>query len=307
MPPDSRSRLRNWLASRLGGDGATARGAGRSIDRRAFVAWVGAGSVAAAVTAVVGTRGQQRDARTGPVAVADARGQVWVTGAGRRFGDGEGRLYDVHPTLARVDFLAADGRLDRSVALSNPTSLAVDARGAVLVLTLDGTLAAFDRDGAPRGERHPAGLVAPHDLAVGARGIAIANTLGHDVVVLDPAGAERQRIGRGELDGPSSVAWRDDHLYVADIGQRRVAVFDARGALVDSFGDGDGPLRAPRAIRLDARGHAFVVDRVAGGVFEFDRAHRLVGRVTPSGAAAEAHWVANGADGAIVVSCATPS
>lgn len=271
------------------------------MERRTFVAWVGVGGVAVAAGGLL--LGKKR-APIAPVAVGAA---VHAVGPGRRYVGHDGAAFDVFPTRDRVDFVARDGRVASSVELRTPVALVVDDDGGVRVLTFDGVVHGFDASGRARGAALAIGLAGAslagaEDLARGPDGaLAVAHTMGHAVVVVDRDGRERARFGRdvlNGLNGPTSVAWRDDRLYVGDIGNRRVVVLDARTGTVARVFEG---MRA-RAVRVDARAHVHVLDRVAGGVHELDMNGAYLGLKKPGPADARVHWLADAPDGALVYS-----
>ena len=98
-----------------------------------------------------------------------------------------------------------------------------------------------------------------------------------------------------------SVAADANAIYVAEVGAARVVVLDLAGrelAALGGYGRGPGQMLAPRCVRVDARGHVFVLDRVAACVHELDAAHRSVARhaIAPGSAV---DWLARDTDGAV--------
>ena len=69
--------------------------------------------------------------------------------------------------------------------------------------------------------------------------------------------------GQGQLNQPYGVAVRGNLLYVSDMGNNRISVFDLNGAFQGTFGSagaGNGQLRKPMAITIDATGRLYVCE-----------------------------------------------
>ena len=86
--------------------------------------------------------------------------------------------------------------------------------------------------------------------------------------------------GDGQLHRPASAAVdADGYVYVADWGNDRVQVFDSDGGFVQKLmGEGEAPryieklFWQPTAVKLDAHGRLYVVDRNRHRIQVYERA-----------------------------------
>jgi DNA-binding beta-propeller fold protein YncE len=224
------------------------------------------------------------DAPRKPLAVAAARGRVYVT-------DTEARRVFVFDLPRRRSF-AFGVRLQGE--LMKPAGIAVDARGGVYVVDA-GTrrLHVYDALGLHRktieGGRD---WTRPTGVAVDAAGDAIyvVDTGGidsdaHRVYAYDADGRRRFALGRrgaapGEFNLPVDAAVAPDGtLYVLDAGNFRVQAFDRDGRWLRAFGaagNGFGQFARPRGIAVDRSGLVYVTDASFGNVQVFDPHGRLL-------------------------------
>lgn len=224
------------------------------------------------------------DAPRKPLAVAAARGRVYVT-------DTEGRRVFVFDLPRRRTF-AFGVRLQGE--LVKPAGIAVDGRGGVYVVDSGARrLLVYDALGLHKktieGGRD---WVRPTGVAVDASGEAIylVDTGGidsdaHRVHAYDAAGRRRFVLGRrgaapGEFNLPVDAAVAPDGtLYILDAGNFRVQAFDRDGRWLRAFGavgNGFGQFARPRGIAVDRSGLVYVTDASFGNVQVFDPQGRLL-------------------------------
>lgn len=163
-------------------------------------------------------------------------------------------------------------RTPYGVLLHDGRALVCDMeQGALLELELaTNRLAPLALDGRAR-------MTKPVNLARADDGVLYVADLGRrQVVVLDGERRWQAEFGPwGEASRPVDVDVAGDELYVTDAGAACVRVL-ARADGVERRVLGQGVLRGPTNLALDADGNAYVVDTIDGRVAVFDRAGALV-------------------------------
>ena len=92
----------------------------------------------------------------------------------------------------------------------------------------------------------------------------------------------------GQFDTPVAIATGAGHVYVADFGNHRIQKFTTDGAYLSQWGTegtGDGQLRGPSGIALDARGDVLVTDFFNHRVLRFSPEGELKQQWGPVGGA----------------------
>lgn len=224
------------------------------------------------------------DAPRKPLAIAAARGRVYVT-------DTEARRVFVFDLPRRRSF-AFGVRLQGE--LVKPAGIAVDARGGVYVVDAGARrLLVYDALGlhkktieGGRDWTRPTGVAVDE----GGEAIYVVDTGGidsdaHRVHAYDADGRRRFVLGRrgaapGEFNLPVDAAVAPDGtLYVLDAGNFRVQAFDRDGRWLRAFGaagNGFGQFARPRGIAVDRSGLVYVTDASFGNVQVFDPHGRLL-------------------------------
>ena len=245
-----------------------------------------------------------------------AASRTMPLGEGLRIAAGRGGLvYVLDPGQKRLLQMRASGDPTPLPAPSqgwvDPSDLAVDSDGRLLVLDAGGFVAVYE---AARPtltlDLRPLGVYNPRGLAASAREILVADTGGGRVLILDRAGRMQATVGRrgngpGELTDPVDVA-RDAEggLVVVDAGNGRILRF-RRDGQVDAW-PRSGDRQGLTAERLDvgsdgavwvAGGGAREVWRLAPGAGP--RRHALTDEVEPEGLAV--------GDGRLWLTAARPS
>jgi sugar lactone lactonase YvrE/transcriptional regulator with XRE-family HTH domain len=160
-----------------------------------------------------------------------------------------------------------------STPVSNPSGIAIDRQGRVVVVTADrratvltlsklGRVDASWQDGVlGRGQAH-----APGGVTVDATGsVYVVDTLTSRVVKLSRSGAivhasGGEGSGPGQLLNPSSVAVdRSGNLYVTDTGNYRVVKYSPLGTPFAGWG-GSATFVRPSGVALDTEGDLYVAD-----------------------------------------------
>ncbi len=218
-----------------------------------------------------------RDSFSKPMAVAAARGRVYVS-------DTEARRVFVFDLPRRRTFsfgLRLDGQLKK------PGGLAIDGRGRVYVV--DSTarrLVVYDALGLYLGQIDGGTLwQRPTAVAVNAAGdrIHVVDTGGvesdaHGVHVYDDEARllrslTRRGEGEGEFNLPTDAAVAaDGTLWVLDAGNFRLQAFDREGRFLRAFGspgNGIGQFARPRGLAVDAEGLLYVSDALLCNVQVF--------------------------------------
>ena len=142
-------------------------------------------------------------------------------------------IVQAEKVIRRVDLASVNGG-----APSDPSDLALDPSGAVLLLDGAGKIAVFS----PEGEQlrvldlTPLRVYNPRGLAVSSSGeLLVADTGGGRLLVLDQQGALLRQLGRrgtarGELADPISVAFDDrGEVVVVDAGNSRLQALSPQG------------------------------------------------------------------------------
>lgn len=160
-----------------------------------------------------------------------------------------------------------------SVPLFNPSGIAIDRQGRVVVVTADtnATVLTFSKSGRVdaswrddvlgRGRAHAA-----VGVAVGANGnIYVVDALDGRIVELSRSGAfvhawGSEGSGPGKLENPSGVAVdTSGNLYVTDAGNYRIDKFSPAGTPFRHWGEAATLVR-PRGIAVDADGNVYIAD-----------------------------------------------
>lgn len=204
--------------------------------------------------------------------VAGEDGQVFVIDAGRH------RIQVVQalqPLVADINgepLRTFGSRGKGKGQFENPTGIALDARGRVLVA--DAALRRIQVF-SPKGKlvdtyEDPA-WVEPYGLAVDAASgkIFLSDRGAHHIFVLDPRGRPlaawgERGSGPNQLDKPHGLTVHGGFLYVADTGNQRIVKSDLEGrfvAAVGCVGNEVGAFEEPVGVMVDSDHHLYVVDR----------------------------------------------
>jgi DNA-binding beta-propeller fold protein YncE len=219
------------------------------------------------------------------IALDRAHDEVWVADTGNH-------LLGVF-TPAGVPLYAAPP----SRHLREPSRLAVDARGRLLVLDNDRSrIKVLSYRGEYLSDLALPGLGAKPRfgaLATDAEGnLYVGENESGQVLVFSPDLRPRLRFGeRGDEDGQfqsiAGIAVDPTAIYVVDHQVRPVQVFDRRGNFLRGWGRHDlgaENFSLPEAVAVDSRGHVVVVDALRHEIKFFDAQGRFLDRFGGLGA-----------------------
>jgi len=256
------------------------------MERRVFIQLAGLGGLG---LLSVACGGELASASSQPAAAP------FTLGTERRVFTADGRSFELVPVRHTVDVFDAGGvrrlRIGREGRtptmargdLNGPIGVACDTGRIVVLERGNGRLQAFDDAGRSLGAFGPQ-LGNPTDMAFDEvdrvfwisewdthRVLGISADDGRVVGTVGSFG-----LADAGLNGAAGVALSTDRrLHVADVGNARIQVFERDGRHVASYG---GTMRAPRAIRFDDRGRAWVADTLGGEVLVFDAGGALLER-----------------------------
>jgi DNA-binding beta-propeller fold protein YncE len=213
------------------------------------------------------------------LALDRAHGEVWVADTGNH-------LLGVFTPAGVPLFTAPPSR-----HLREPSRMAVDARGRLLVLDNDRSrIKVLSYRGDYQGELALPGLRGTPRfgaLAVDAEGnLYVGEDESGQVLVFSPDLHPRLRFGeRGDEEGQfqsiAGIAVDADAIYVVDHQVRPVQVFDRRGNYLRGWGRHDlgaENFSLPEAVALDSKGHVVVVDALRHEIKFFDREGTFLAR-----------------------------
>lgn len=218
--------------------------------------------------------------------LADARGRVYVTDAGREavfvFDEAQGLLHIWDTADRRARFLA-------------PVGIAHGAGEEIYVADAElGRVVRLDRDGNPLGSfaegvvERPTGLA--HDPGSGLT--YVADSGAHDIKVFDRHGRLVRTLGRhgsgpGEFNGPTHLALDRDRLVVSDTLNARVQVLGTRGEVLRIIGRRGlyvGNFTRPKGVTVDEDGNIYVVESYYDHLLVFDAEGRFLLPIGGTGA-----------------------
>jgi DNA-binding beta-propeller fold protein YncE len=213
------------------------------------------------------------------IALDRAQGEVWIADSGNH-------LLAVFTPAGVPIFTAPPSR-----HLREPSRMAVDARGRLLVLDNDRSRikvlsyrGEYLSDLALPGVGQEARFGA---LACDAEGnLYVGENESGQVLVYSPDLRMRLRFGeRGDEDGQfqsiGGIAVDAAAIYVVDHQVRPVQVFDRRGNFLRGWGRHDMGVEnfsLPEAVAVDSKGHVVVVDALRHEIKFFDAQGRFLGR-----------------------------